>query len=457
MFFDTWRRWLKQAFAGSRLRTPMARPRYRPNLEALEDRLVPASTAVAIEYAGNTVTNASSVNFTVVFESAATTGLVGDDLLLTGTAVSGATTIGTITPNGSNTQDTVQVNGLAGANGTLILSLVSVAGGTGLSNTVTNTLPVASPTITLDNTAPLVSISAPTVSATTITYTVTYTDSQTLTIPLTASDITVNGGSATVAVSGSGTTSPATRTVTLSNVTGAGPLGISIAADSAVDAAGNQAPATGPSATVGLVTVSSISHTSPTATVTAATSLTYTLTFSAATTGLTASNFSLSGTAASSGTVGTPTTTDNGLEWTVPVTVTSGASGTLTLVLANSTGLSNFVTTTLPFAGDTYTLNSSAAAPVFTSAKSAFFSAGAAGSFQVKTTATPSVAAYTLVGAPSWLHINATTGQITGTPPVDSAVLEQVFEFTIDAKNAVSTTAQTFTLTVTEPRRRGAA
>ena len=53
---------------------------------------------------------------------------------------------------------------------------------------------------------------------------------------------TANG---TVAVTGSGLTC----TVTISNITGDGSLGISIAAGTASDLAGNMAPATGPSAT----------------------------------------------------------------------------------------------------------------------------------------------------------------------------------------------------------------
>jgi len=83
---------------------------------------------------------------------------------------------------------------------------------------------------------------------------------------------------ATVGVSGSGTT----RTVTLSSITGDGTLGISIAAGTATDTAGNSAPAAGPSATF---TVDNTRPTaaltySPTGPVKSGTVLTITATFS---------------------------------------------------------------------------------------------------------------------------------------------------------------------------------
>lgn len=103
-----------------------------------------------------------------------------------------------------------------------------------------------------NQTAPTTTISAPSVSTTTngpITYTVTYASASALTISLALADITLNQtGSAngTIAVSGTGNT----RTVTISNITGNGTLGISVAAGKAVDAFGNLAPAAGPSAAV---------------------------------------------------------------------------------------------------------------------------------------------------------------------------------------------------------------
>jgi hypothetical protein len=86
-----------------------------------------------------------------------------------------------------------------------------------------------------------------------------------------------------------------------------------------------------------------------------AASVSWTLTFASAVTGVTASNFSLTGAGATGASVGTPTTANGGLSWTVPVT--TGNDGTLTLNLANSTGLSAPISTSLPYAGESYTID----------------------------------------------------------------------------------------------------
>ncbi len=81
----------------------------------------------------------------------------------------------------------------------------------------------------------------------------------------------------------------------------------------------------------------------------------WTLTFASAVTGVTASNFSLAGAAATGSAVGAPTTGNN-ITWTIPVT-TGSTDGTLTLNLANATGLSAAISTSLPFAGQSYTID----------------------------------------------------------------------------------------------------
>ncbi len=93
------------------------------------------------------------------------------------------------------------------------------------------------------------------------------------------------------------------------------------------------------------------------ATPTNLTTVNWTLTFSSAVTGVTASHFTLGGTSTGAS-VGTPTTANAGLTWTVPVT--TGTDGTLLLRLDNDTGLSSDVTTTLPFVGETYTVDKTA-------------------------------------------------------------------------------------------------
>jgi hypothetical protein len=107
---------------------------------------------------------------------------------------------------------------------------------------------------TYDSIAPTLVISAPSVaienSGVPVTYTVTYTGADTVT--LAAENVTlINTGagiaSGSIAVSGTGNI---TRTVTISNITGIGGiLGISIVAGTASDLAGNLAAAAGPSGT----------------------------------------------------------------------------------------------------------------------------------------------------------------------------------------------------------------
>ncbi|MCE9563951.1 MAG: hypothetical protein K8U57_18065 [Planctomycetes bacterium] len=124
---------------------------------------------------------------------------------------------------------------------------VSLVTGGGGSNTSTDTI------------RPTVTISAPSATVTTsgsITYTVTYADTNFNGSTLLASNVMLNRtGTAfgTVTVSpGSG----ATRTVTISNITGTGTLGISLVAGTASDRAGNLAPAAGASETFNVIKVS---------------------------------------------------------------------------------------------------------------------------------------------------------------------------------------------------------
>ncbi|MBN1380491.1 MAG: carboxypeptidase regulatory-like domain-containing protein [Deltaproteobacteria bacterium] len=113
-----------------------------------------------------------------------------------------------------------------------------------------NWSPPVAATITLDTTPPTLAIGSPSAASTNsgpVSYTVTYTGAAS--ISLSAEDITLNKtGTAdgTAAVSGSGNF---TRTVTLSNISGEGSIGISIAAGTATDTVGNQAAASGASAT----------------------------------------------------------------------------------------------------------------------------------------------------------------------------------------------------------------
>ncbi len=113
--------------------------------------------------------------------------------------------------------------------------------------------------ITVDTAAPTISIGAPSVTSTAggpVTYEITYSGANAIT--LADGNITLNKGltadAGSVVVSGTDLT---TRTVTISGITGTGTLGISIAAETASDNAGNTAAAAGPSATFDVVKLQS--------------------------------------------------------------------------------------------------------------------------------------------------------------------------------------------------------
>jgi autotransporter-associated beta strand protein len=129
-------------------------------------------------------------------------------------------------------------------------TMLGAVTGVTATNTVTNN-DTTDATLTVDSIAPTISISAPSALTTTVgpvTYTVTYVDTNFNSSTLAVGNITLNKtGSAdgTIGVTGLGLT----PTVTISSITGYGTLGISIAAGTASDLAGNLAPAAGPSDT----------------------------------------------------------------------------------------------------------------------------------------------------------------------------------------------------------------
>ena len=104
----------------------------------------------------------------------------------------------------------------------------------------------------IDTTAPVLAIGVPSLSSTgsgPVAFVLTYADANFATSSLSNADVTLlktDTANGTVAVSGSG----ATRTVTVSGITGNGTLAIAVAAGTATDLAGNVAPAAGPSAVV---------------------------------------------------------------------------------------------------------------------------------------------------------------------------------------------------------------
>ncbi len=107
---------------------------------------------------------------------------------------------------------------------------------------------------------------------------------------------------------------------------------------------------------VSLTAISSINLV--TASPTNATSVQYTVTFGAAITGLTTSNFSLTTTGGISG-ASISSIAGSGTTYTVTANTGTG-DGTIALSLANATSLSPGISTTLPFAGQAYTIDKTA-------------------------------------------------------------------------------------------------
>jgi CSLREA domain-containing protein len=286
-------------------------------------------------------TNAASVNFTVTFSEGVTGVDTGDFSLTTTGSVAGAS-VSTVTPVDSS-HYTVAVNTGAG-DGTIRLdvadndSIVDQAskpiGGVGAGNGNFTTGEV----YTVDKTAPSINIGSPSASASNgtgnVTFTVTYADANFNTSTLSTGNITLNTtGTATATIgvdAGSGTT----RTVTLSGITGNGTIGISIAAGTATDTAGNTAPAAGPSSTfvvdTVVPTVSSIVRAD--ANPTFATTVNFTVTFSENVTGVDATDFALTNT----GVTGASVTGVTGSNNVYTVTVNTGSGdGTLRLDVAD--------------------------------------------------------------------------------------------------------------------------
>ena len=251
----------------------------------------------------------------------------------TGTA---AGSISSVT--GSGLTRTVTISGITG-NGTLG---ISVAAGTA-SDLAGNLAPAAGPsgTFIVDNTAPTISIGAPSASYAAggpVTYTVTYADANFNSSTLAAANITLNKTGTAAGSISSVTGSGLTRTVTISGITGNGTLGISIAAGTASDLAGNLAPAAGPSGTFIVDnTAPTISIGVPSASYAAGGPVTYTVTYADAnfnTSTLAAANITLNETGTAAGSISS--VTGSGLTRTVTISGITG-NGTLGISIAAGT------------------------------------------------------------------------------------------------------------------------
>ncbi len=273
-------------------------------------------------------TNASPVNFTVVFNEPVSDFDTGD-VTLSGTAP--GTLVGTVT--GSGTTYNVAVSGMTGS-GTIVAQINAgvahnAAGDSNLASTSTDNsvnYDVTPPTVTIDQAA---TQPDPT-NVSPINFTVVFSE------PVgdfVAGDVTLSGtapGTLVVAVTGSGTT----YNVAVSGMSGPGTVTATIAAGTAHDAAGN--PNDASTSTDNTVTDT---LTPPTVTIDQATGqadptnaspINFTVVFSEAVSGFTTGDVTFSGTAP--GTL-VGTVTGSGATYNVAVTGMTG-SGTVVATIA---------------------------------------------------------------------------------------------------------------------------
>lgn len=203
-----------------------------------------------------------SVGWTVTF-SEVVNGVSGSSFVLEGTSadIAIASLTSTTYQVMASGGDIASLNGVVGLNLSVSAAISDIA-----DNALVITEPATDQTFTLDNAAPTTVIGVPSATATAstdIAYTVTYTDADNVT--LVAADIVLNKtgtADATVSVTGS---DAVTRTVTLMDITGDGTLGITVPAETAVDAVGNLAEAGGTSSTVNVDnTLPTVMMTTPT-------------------------------------------------------------------------------------------------------------------------------------------------------------------------------------------------
>lgn len=202
---------------------------------------------VVIGQASTSVTNTGPVTYTVSYTNAASITLSDGDVSLIRTDT--ADGIVSVTGTGT-TSRIVTLSDLTG-DGTLGFT---IAEGSAVNGAGTPALaPAPSDLIVVDNTPPSIEIGPPSVPFTTIgpvSFTLSYQNPSL--VALTGDAITlhtIGDASGTVGVSFGGSPSPL---VTISNITGAGSIAISVAAGTATDIAGNESPAAGPSGAVGI-------------------------------------------------------------------------------------------------------------------------------------------------------------------------------------------------------------
>jgi hypothetical protein len=191
------------------------------------------------------ITAQGPATFTVTYTGASSITLDNTDIVLLGTNADGTANV-----TGTGSTRTVTISNVSG-NGTLSFSILAGSAVDTAGNLALAAGP--SPALTVDNTAISINIGPPSVAATRstpVTYSVRYDNVSS--VSLVAGNIALNRtgtANATIGVSSAKAEGTQTRLVTLSNFTGSGTLGISIAPGTARDSLNAFAPAAGPSAT----------------------------------------------------------------------------------------------------------------------------------------------------------------------------------------------------------------
>ncbi|MBX3177316.1 MAG: Ig-like domain-containing protein [Candidatus Hydrogenedentes bacterium] len=217
-------------------------PAAGPSATVLVDNIAPA---LSIGAPSVTHTRSGPINYRVSYSGADQITLTKANVFLN--ASEGiAATLGDVQTTGA-AERTVTFTSVSG-NGNLG---ISIDAGTAR-DTAGNEAPAAGPsaTVVVDNTPPTVMIGAPSATTTNtgpLSFRVTYGGASAIT--LAAADVVVNStGSVVTSLPTVTETGANERTVTFETIGGDGALGISLAAGTAADEAGNQAPAAGPSA-----------------------------------------------------------------------------------------------------------------------------------------------------------------------------------------------------------------
>ena len=241
-----WQRWLrgkwKSLKRSGKQWTANPRPaRISLRLEELESRLVPAAPSVlsiARTAPVGPITNASTVTYTVNFNEAVTGVTASDFEVTTDGSVKAASPV---TVSGKNATFTVAVSGIHG-NGDLQLDLINngtiIGGGLPLDGSfqgqtyhILQTFPSV---VSINRTTP----PGPVTSASSVVYTVTFSEPVTGVVP--ADFQLAMGPGVTGTVSQVTPSSGAVYSVTVSGITGTGPLGLNLVDNGSIqDLAGN--------------------------------------------------------------------------------------------------------------------------------------------------------------------------------------------------------------------------